>query len=204
VDGLRAAAEALAPHCPAAKDLAELLAVPDDETVLVLHPERRTGLRVAIRGIADVGQFHVLTADAMPGVGMPERFVAACRDVSPAAPGGVPMVADARFQFYGPKALTAGGTLPAGFAGCEHWLWPQMPVAAVPKANGERVVLLGPPAFRMTWEVTRRFPAMPAELRVLDVLSPAGMDDELSRLAGRPVPVSPPTASPTLATARAA
>lgn len=204
VDGLKAAAGALATACEAAKDLAELLAVPDDETVLVLHPDRRAGLRVVVRGVADVGQFHVLVADALPGGGMPGRFVAACRDANPISAGGVPMVADARFQLYGPAALTGEGTLPAGFGGCGRWLWPALPLAAVPKANGERVVLLGPPAFRATWEVGRRFPAMPAELRVLEVLGPAELSRELSRLTGRTVAAPRPVPSPELEVTRVA
>src|SRR5262249_35168664 len=99
VDGLKAAAEALAPACPAAKDLAELLAVPDDEAVLALYPAAYSGFRFVGRGVADVGQFHVLLADAIAdtrwivGPRFAERFVTACRDVNPAAPAGVPMVA---------------------------------------------------------------------------------------------------------------
>src|SRR5262245_30444812 len=102
--GLRAAAESLALACPAARELAELLAIPEDEVFLVLHPAQRAGFRVVARGIADVGQFHVLLAAAVTGdaVGgfLPEppvasRFVSAYRDVNPASPAGVPMVVEA-------------------------------------------------------------------------------------------------------------
>src|SRR5437763_14517019 len=60
IPGLREAAA----RVPAAKALADLLAVPDDETVLVLHPRLRTGLRLFVRGVADVAQFHLLLLDA--------------------------------------------------------------------------------------------------------------------------------------------
>jgi hypothetical protein len=201
VDGLRRAAEALAPVCPAAKDLTDLLAVPDDEVFLVLDPARRVGFRLAARGLVDVGQFHLLLGDAVAG-GVPERFVAACRDANAAVPAGVPMVAEARFQLYAPAALRADASLPTTFGGCEHWLWPTAPLAAVPRIDGERVVLLGPPAYLATWDVSRRFPAMPAELRVVEALSPFRVAERLSRLTGNPVtPVVPREAAEVLSKA---
>jgi hypothetical protein len=188
IDGLHDAAGVLAVACHAARDLADLLAVPDDEVFLVLHPAGRAGFRLVARGVADVGQFHILIANALVGgQPMPERFVAACRDVSPATPAGVPMVAEARFQMYAPAALRPDGTLPAGFGGCEHWLWPAMALATVPRIGGERVVLLGPPAYSATWDVARRFPAMPAELRVIETLSPLRVAECLASLTGQPL-----------------
>jgi hypothetical protein len=192
--GLCAAAEALAPVCPAAKDLADLLAIPDDEVIVALHPERRTGFRLTVRGVADVGQFHILLADAVtgdPGAGlipgrpMAERFVAACRDVNPASPAGVPMVAATRFQFFAPAALQPDGTLPGGFGGCQHWLWPTMPLASIGRVGGERIVLLGLPSFAATWDVVRRFPALPAEVRMIETLSPHRVAQRLVRLTGK-------------------
>jgi hypothetical protein len=187
VDGLRDAADALAAVCPAARDLAELLAIPDDEVFVVLHPQRRAGFRLVVRGVADVGQFHILMADAV-GEPVSARFVAACRDVNPTIPAGVPMVADAQFQMYTPAALRPDGTLPAGFGGCEHWLWPATAIASVPRLDGERVVLLGPPAYGANWDVTRRFQAMPAEVRLIEALGPLRVAERLAReLSGRPV-----------------
>jgi hypothetical protein len=200
LDGLRGAAEAVALVCPPARDLADLLAVPDDEVVVVLHPARRAGFRLAVRGVADVGQFHVLLADAvtgdpaagyLPGPPVAARFVSACRDVNPAATAGVPMAAAARYQLYTPSALRRDGNLPDGFGGCEHWLWPATPMADVPRVGGERVVLLGPPAFAASWEVTRRFPELAAGVRVIETLGPARVAEWLARLAGRPLPDQP-------------
>ena len=200
--GLQGAAAAMAPHVPAAKDLAELLAVPDDETVLVIDPAARAGWRVLVRGVADADQFHLLLADAvtgdpadglLPGPPVPARLAAACRDADPLVPAGVPMVAEARFQLVRPSAVRPDGSLPGGFRGSDHWVWGHEPLAAVPRVDGERVVLLGEPAFRRTWEVDRRFPALPAELRLLRVLGPFQVAERLSRLAGRPVPVRVPT-----------
>jgi hypothetical protein len=199
VDGLRGAAETLAPRCSAARDLADLLAVPDDEVVTVLHPALRLGMRLVVRGVADVAQFHVLLAGAaeevLPGAQVPHRFVRAYRDTDPTSAAGVPMVAEARLQMYAPAALRSDGTLPLGFGGSDHWLWPNAPLASVPRIDGERVVLLGPPPYRATWEVSRRFPALPAEVQLADVLSPFRVAERLSNLAGRPVPVTLPAES---------
>jgi hypothetical protein len=196
IDGLAESARALAPLCAPALELADLLAVPDDEVFVVLHPDRRAGFRLVARGIADVGQFQILLADAvtgdapglLPGSPVPARFVSACRDIHPATPGGVPLVAEARYQLNGPAALRTDHTLADGFGGCEHWLWPAMPLAVVPRVNGERIVLLGPPAFAGTWDVTRRFPSLAADLRLIETLSPHRVAERLAQITGRAAP----------------
>jgi hypothetical protein len=191
VPELRPAAEQLSPRCSAAGELAALLAMPDDEVVTVLHPGMRTGFRFVVRGVADIGQFAILFADAaselLPGPQVPRRFVTAYRDVDSVTAAGVPMVAESRFQMYMPSALRPDGSLPSGFGGCSHWLWPNTHLADVPRVEGERVVLLGPPAYRATWEVSRRFPAMTAEVRMLEVLNPFRVAERLAEITGTPV-----------------
>jgi hypothetical protein len=198
---LRSAAEKLAPLCTAARGLVELLAVPDDEAILALHPESRSGFRITVRGVADVGQFHVLMAGAissdpnasfMSGPSIPERFAAACRNVGPPIPAGIPMVFDARFQMYTLSAIRSDGTLPTHFEGCDHWLWPASPLAAIPRLAGERVVLLGAPAFRQSWDVSTRFSGMPADLCLVETLGAFRVADELSKLTGKRIaPIHP-------------
>ena len=197
VEGLRAAAEALARLSTPARDLVDLLAVPDDEAILVLHPELRKGFRLTVRGVADVGQFHVLMTAAilgdknagfLPGPAIPNRFVLACRNTGPSIPAGVPMIMEARFQLYTPGALRSDGTLPTGFGGSDHWLWPTTPLAAIPRINGERAVMLGPPSYRANWDVCSRFPKMVADLRVVEALGPFRFAEQLSRFAGKPIP----------------
>lgn len=200
IEGLREVAEALAPRCPPARDLAELLAVPDDEVFVVLHPATAAGFRLVVRGVVDVGQFHLLMAEAitreslvgrLPGAPVAVRFLSACRDVNPAAVAGVPMVASCRFQLYSAGALRPDGTLPPGLGGCGHWLWPAMPLSSVRRLHGERMILLGPPAYEGSWDLTRRFPALAAQLRIVEVLSPARVAERLARLSGTPI-VPPP------------
>jgi hypothetical protein len=187
VTGLRDAAAAL----PFAQPLAELLAVPDDETVLVIHPRRRLGYRFTVRGIATVNQFHLLMLPAIEE-SLPTRFVAACRDANPSIPAGVPMLAELPFQCFRPAGVQSDGSVPAGFSGVDHWLWGWEPLAAAPRIDGERVILLGDPAYPQTWDVERKYPAMAASAELQDVLSPFQVAERLSRIAGRTVPVQLP------------
>ena len=198
IAGLREAAAALATHLPSARDLADLLGVPDDETVLVLHPGQRLGYRMLVRGVADINQFHLLlmgvvTGDPadglLPGPPLPARFLSAAQEADAITPAGVPMVAEARFQLFKPSAVQPDGSVPPGFRGCDHWLWGTAPLAAIPRVDGERALLIGDPAYRATWDIERRFPAMPAIARLLRVLGPFEVAERLGRLAGQPVPV---------------
>jgi hypothetical protein len=167
IAGLRETVIALLPTNPRVRDLADLLAVPDDEVVLLLDPARRTGYRMLIRGVADAGHFQELLAAALP------------RKASPAPSR----------QLFRPEALRPDGTLPDGFRGCEHWIWGSEPLAAVPRIDGERVILIGDSVVNTADEVERRFPGMVAEVRVVETLGPFVVAERLGRLAGQPVPV---------------
>ncbi|HYH68691.1 MAG TPA: hypothetical protein VD866_28620, partial [Urbifossiella sp.] len=119
------------------------------------------GVRLLVGGVADVGQFQALLADATPEL---------------RRSGG--------WQAHRPAALRADGTLPTGMGGCEHWLWWHEPLAAVPLVRGERVLLLGPAAYPATWDSAVRFPELAATLTVLAELTPA----EVAARLGRPAP----------------
>ena len=188
--GFREAASLL----PVSKPLVELLDIPDDETVLVLHPGLRLGYRIHVRGVADANQFQVLALatlneENVPAPVLPSRFASTCRDADPAIPAGVPMVVELPFQLLRPGAVRPDGTVAEGFGSCEHWLWGWEPLANAPRVDGERVVVLGTPGYRTMWEVERRFPALAAEAELLQVLSPFQVAERLGRLVGRPVPV---------------
>jgi hypothetical protein len=175
-DGLREAAGALASRCRAARELVELLAVPDDEVFLALAPGDRKGVRLSVRGAADVAQLHRLVAFGLD-------------------------VADSSFQLLAPAALLADGALPTGFAGCEHWLWPTQPLAAVPRIGGERVVLVGPAVVRAALDVELRFPGLAVECETVQTLNAFQTAEALSRLCGAAVPVQAPAAGAPVARA---
>lgn len=163
----------------------------------MIHPAARAGFRVRVQGVSDVGQFHVLLADAvtgspsrglLPGPLPPGDVLAAYRDGvadSDESPVAVP-----RFQMYRPDALRPDGTLPAGVVGAGEWLWPTQPLASVPRLDGERVVLLGEPVIRTGWAAERRLPRVPGELAVLEVMSAAAVGEWLAERTGVRAPAA--------------
>lgn len=180
VPGLTEAAAALAPFHAAARELAEMLALADDVTVLVIDPAGPAGVRVRVRGIADLAQFHVLLAEAVtgdpadgliPGPRPDAAVLDAYRDGDPANPP----VATARFQMFRPEALRPDGTVPPGFSGCDDWLWGETWLTRVPVVRGERAILVGDPAYPAAWEAVRKVPSVAGELDVAAVLPPAAV-----------------------------
>ena len=166
----------------------------------MLNPASRTGVRVVVRGVVDIQQFHVLLADAAhAALGCPRppsRFVAAYRGVEQVIPAGVPMVAEGHFQMFKHTAAQPDGSVPKGFRGSDHWLWANQPLADIPKFENERIVLLGEPAFRLAWEVERRFPRLAANVRLVQVLSAGAVAENLSRLTGNHIPAQAPASRP--------
>lgn len=167
-DGLTGLAATVGEHLPAAKELAELLAVPDDEVLLVVDADRRTAVRVLLTGVADVYQLMIHLADVLPGR-RPNPRVLSAYQYSEADPNAA--VAVAPFQLLRPAALRADGTPPAGLAASDFWLWGPEPTAQLPRENGERVVLLTAATVPHSWDVGRRFPRLPARTELLEVLS---------------------------------
>ena len=177
LDGLQEAARELAPVLPAAAEVAELLAVPDDQVVLAIHPAARAGVRVRLRGVAEVHQLHTFLADALtgdpargllPGRRPHPRVLSGYRDADP-DPDHHQMTT--RFQLFHPDGLNPNGTLPEGFAGSDHWVWGEDSPAVLPLEQGERLVLLGEPVYEAVWEARRKFPRLTAEVEVMEVLS---------------------------------
>lgn len=177
VDGLREAAAKLVDVLPAAKELGELLAVPDDQVVLAVHPASRSGVRVVMRGIAEMNQLHVLLANEMPGPRVDPRLVDACRDTRPDSEASVFF---ARWQLFHPAALRPDGTLPRGFGGTDQWVWGHQSPTVLPLELGERVLLLGEPTYRAGWEVGRKFERVNGELDVTDRLTAGEVTDWLA------------------------
>lgn len=181
VDGLHI----LAADHAAARDLADLLVVQDDTIFLVLHPATRAGFRVGVEGLETNFQLHVLLGDLLAdelGAERPDpRVVAVYRGT---AVPGAELVGTASFGMHAGGGLQPDGRVPEGIGGCDHWLWGASSPATIPYAEGERVILLGPPPFRMTWEVERRFPALCAGARIVERLDRATVQEWLMRLQG--------------------
>jgi hypothetical protein len=174
--GLYEAANTIAGELPAAKELAELLRMPEGEAIRVIHPGRMTGYRLLTFGVGSVNQFHTLFADRVPGQRPPADAVRAAGAFDPLAE---PAFAETRFRFLRPAALQADGRLLEGFRASDHWYWGHESLAEFPLENGERLVLADDPAFEETQPVERRFPRLPAGVEVLDVMSRAEVESWL-------------------------
>jgi hypothetical protein len=187
--GLLAAARAAAPLGKRPRELADLLDLLDDEVVRVVHPRAGAGWRVRVRGVADVGQFHALVADAvvgspargkLPGLRPDARAVAVYRGEDDG-----PAVLTARFRLLSPTALEAG--LPDGPAGAGHWLFPAQPLRSVPRTPaGERAVLLADVGIAPTWPAERRCPRVAAAVDVLATMTAAEVRDWLADRGAAP------------------
>lgn len=195
VTGLVTAAESLQTEHPHIRQLVEVLAVLDDAVLVIVHPEARAGWRVVVSGVTDVGQLQILLAEEwrdhpapMPlsGSRPSHPTVAACPD--PAASSN--QTVESHFQLYQSVALTADGTVPGGLAGVEHWLWPGDALAAIPRVQGERILLLGEPVYPLSWPAVRRAPLVQGRLTVLERYSPSQVTHWLEARIGRSLPVS--------------
>ncbi|TDD39777.1 hypothetical protein E1287_02970 [Actinomadura sp. KC06] len=132
-----------------------LLRVLDGERLLVLDRASRKGWTVAIGGIGDNFQLHVLLAGAL--IGRPDGLtgnrpapeILACflnADVPP-----------------GPPVVSSPWNLVDAHG---EWIWNEGVPADIPVVNGTRVVVLDPPSYERTFPAGRRFPMMPATIRV--------------------------------------
>ncbi|TDD68683.1 hypothetical protein E1293_36700 [Actinomadura darangshiensis] len=142
-----------------------LLRVLDGERLLVLDRASRHGWTVTIGGIGDNFQLHMLLAGALigrPGGLTGDRpapeIIAAFLDAD--APPGPPVVSSPW------NLVDAHG----------EWIWNEGVPADVPVVNGTRVVVIDPPSYERTFPAGRRFPLMPATLRVEGMHLPEDLD----------------------------
>ncbi len=164
--------------------LSQVLAILDDEPVLVLHPESRRGYRVVMRDISSNLELFVLLTDAI--VGDPKkglldgarpdpRAVAALKD--PASTPKKPPTVQVTFNLASFHALAADGTLPdADPDDTEHWIWLEGVPAHIPVFRGERVILLQDPPVARMMIVEPSFTALAPAVRLKAKLPPAEVD----------------------------
>ncbi|MCM6772345.1 hypothetical protein NDR87_01345 [Nocardia sp. CDC159] len=138
------------------KPLAFVLAVLDDEPLVILHRPTRTGYRLRLHGIGDNFQLHTLLADALiggghlPGEPPSAEAVAVCRTT--------PGTADTHgsFDFSGPD----GGRIRDDGIPSD-----------IPVLEGERLLVLDSPRHPRRWRAGRYFPCMPGDLALERALS---------------------------------
>ena len=141
--------EMLATSHARARHFRKLLEIVDDETVTVLIPAENTGWRVRVRGIADLGQFHILLADMLPGPKPDPRLADACRFESVDADCCEAVVC---WQFHTPDG--------AGL--CESQSFRELPVV-----NGDRYLVADAPAYPRRFRAARAISAVAGGLELV-------------------------------------
>ncbi|MEV0996412.1 hypothetical protein [Nonomuraea sp. NPDC050202] len=141
--------------------LAGLLAVLEDEHLIVLHRETGRGYEVVIGGIGDNFQLHTLLADVVSGPsdhGLIEGVQPDPEWVMAASDGDVdPEDGPVHGQF---NLVDAYG----------KWIWNEGVPADIPRLDGVRVVVLDPPPYARSWSPGRRYPMMPGTIRLERIL----------------------------------
>ncbi|NOK85693.1 MAG: hypothetical protein GFH27_549367n8 [Chloroflexi bacterium AL-W] len=167
--------------------LAQLLAVVDDEEIIVLHPEYQLGYRVQIEGIAGNHQLFVLLEDALigdetqgwlPGEKPRPQVVAAATQYNQYNHSTPYMFG---FHYASWQSLNPEGYLNIG-DNAEQWLWAEGIPADIPKFEDVRVILLGPTPYTRTFGINAIFEGLEPNLQVLEQLSAEAVKLWLHRL----------------------
>lgn len=176
LDGLHSSAMALAAILPAARDLADLLHVIDDEVLCVIEPASREGFTLEVRGVAEVNQLHDLLASLEPRLLHEEAFDISSRP---------------QFQAFAISGLRHDGSLPEGASGASHWLFNEQPASAIARFEGERVVLMGDAMPTVARAANARFPDLMAEGQVIRRFRLEEVEARLSLWLGQPLAAPP-------------
>jgi hypothetical protein len=147
--------------------VAELLTVLHEEPFVAIEPATSAALIGHLSGIADNFQLHTLLMDEMPPASRVSPSVAAT--VRGSGPQMIDETVTGAWNLYTYAAIRDGRILEAHAPG-KHWIWNEGAPRDIPKVDGHRVVLLGPPAYERTWEAVRTFEPLRAQLnaRTLD------------------------------------
>lgn len=180
---LAAAVATVAPLRPDLECLVRLLAVLDDERLVVLHRPTGRGYEVTIGGVGDNFQLHTLLAAALSGpdadgllegVRLDPSWLAAASD------GPLEPVKLIRGQF----------NLVDGYG---EWIWNEGKPADIPLLDGRRVLVLDRPPYERTWNLGRTFPMLRADVRLERTMQAEEAAGWLSRVApAAPEPSSTP------------
>lgn len=161
--GLTKRIEFLARICPACAELSRLLALVDNEVVVVLHPKSRRGWRMSVQGIATIGQFQQHFAERVAS--QPRAVLSALGPIT-------------RWLWLHPDTLAATNNFAQD---CGHWLLDTMTLPKRTNRQGERVLVLSEAVFDR-----KRFPTSGRETYAARILNFRELSElELERHFGR-------------------
>ena len=165
--------------------LSKIIPVMHEEPVVVLEPSTGLGIEGLLSGVVDNFQLHVLLMEVFPQKGLfkrkrtSDRIIAVARGEGPQA--GEESV-EGCWNMYIHEALLGDLTLSEA---SENWIWGEGTPADIPVLEDRRVILLGPPTYRRTWNSMRMFDALKADLKVTRVLNERQVRSWLERITNR-------------------
>jgi hypothetical protein len=171
-DRLLAAIEPVRKDLGTAQWLHGLLLVLDDVALTVVHRETARGYRVTIGGIGDNFQLHTLLAARL--IGREDQGWLPGTPPTPAMIASADGTGDPE-----PRGGIAGQFNLVDLNG--KWLWNEGRPADIPVTDGERVVVIDPPAYPRSWNAGRAYPLMTPTMRVDRQLSQQEAHDWLAR-----------------------
>lgn len=145
------------------------------ETWTVHVPLEKRVFEVAIDGVVSNFELHTLLAAALIPAGIAAEapsaaLVAYLEGHGPPPPDSY---VAGTWNIYDHRAL--GQPLePANKVSPECWVWGEGRPAHVVSGSGQRVLVLGPPAYQRTWNVGRTFSALPQSIKLLRELPGSG------------------------------
>ena len=174
--------------------LYKMLRVLDDETLIALHPETKTGFEIKISGIADNFQLHTLVADAVIGnaedglIPLDDRPNPAVVRVMRGESDNFDLTARGFFNFYNWFALEPDGTLDATKAQKKQaWIWNEAIPGDIMPFDGTRLFLLGEAPYVRSWNAVRVFDGMMPEFELTRQLSETEVQDWLQKIQAKTV-----------------
>lgn len=185
--------ENIAPFMEGVDWLIKLVAVLDEEPLLVIEPSTRLGFRAKMSGVADNFQLHMLIMDVFP-LSEPSNHRRISEELASIARGDGSQQSNESvtgvWNLYDWRALQPNKALPIpGDQGYVHyWIWGEGTPADIPLFDQQRVVLLGPPAYERTWTANRIFDHLKAQLNEYKTLTSAEVDDWLERIVTSSLP----------------
>ncbi len=209
-EGLIRQLAGLGQSVPQAVFLWKMLRVLDDEELVILAPEQQRGWKVQIRGVADNFQLHTLIAGNL--VGDPEDgWVAGVvgtldgsgegHEPEPNTPLDARMTGVSRYlpfaegqvrtiishlNFWTWEGLREDGKLPDNAIEFRDFLvYNEGLPGDIPALGDVRVVLLGSSNYWRSWNGGRVFSGMKADMRILETLTPEGVDEWLARIIAK-------------------
>ena len=161
-----------------------MLAVLDDEPIVVIEPQTTLGILGRISGVVDNFQLNVLLMDGIPRSGLfarrrvPRRVADIARGIGPQQSNDT---VTSVWNLYTWQAIESGFALPdAGdYGSSDHWIWNEGAPDDIPVFDGHRVVLLGPASYPRSWQSQRMFADLPAALEIERKLSKEEIHDWL-------------------------